>query len=281
MGPRSAFLLAAFLLARMLPRGDDEAWGAYDHPWLHAVAVVGPWVLGALSAFLVLRALARQSRYRAVSVLGADQQAAVCDAVRAAEKRTIGEIVPVVLERSNDHPSSEWRCALLALLVGSALLERYLPWSVPHELLLCQLGLGSAGFLLARFLPDLARLFVSEARATESAGEQSLQEFYRQGLRETRERTGVLILVSLFERRVLVLGDAGIHAKVGDAHWQRTRDLILDGVARGAIADGLVAGVRACGEVLAEHFPVRPEDAPGNVPAEENELPDRLVVRAR
>jgi putative membrane protein len=263
----------AFPFARVLQRGADEAWDADQHPWLHPIAVIGPWVLGAISAFLVLRALARWNRYRAVSVLGPDQQAAVRDAVRAAEKRTSGEIVPVILERSDGHPSAEWRCALFALLGGSALLERFLPWSVPHELLFCQLVLGSAGFLLARCLPDLARLFVSEARATESAEEQSLQEFYRQGLRETRERTGVLIFVSLYERRVIVLGDAGIHARVGDAHWQRTRDAILDGVARGSVADGLVAGVRACGEVLAEHFPAQRGDL--------NELPDRLIVRAR
>src|SRR5206468_3238135 len=101
------------------------------------------------------------------------------------------------------------------------------------------------------------RIFVSESRATETADEQALQEFHRHGLRETRERTGILVFVSLFERRVVVLGDAGIHAKVGDEHWQRTRDAILGGIARGSLADGLVEGVRACGQELAAHFPAK------------------------
>jgi putative membrane protein len=92
-------------------------------------------------------------------------------------------------------------------------------------------------------------------------------------LRETRDRTGILIFVSLFERRVVVLGDLGIHAKVGDDHWQKTSDAILSGIARGALADGIVAGVKACGDVLAEHFPASPKQA--------NELEDRLIVRAR
>ncbi len=70
-----------------------------------------------------------------------------------------------------------------------------------------------------------------------------------------------------------MLGDAGIHARVGDAHWNRTRDAILDGIARGSLADGLVAGVRACGDVLAAHFPPEAGDT--------NEIPDRLIVRAR
>lgn len=257
----------------MFQRGAEQAWDADAHPLLHEVAVYGPWLLGAVTVFFVLRALLRARRYRAVSVLDQGAQAAVTAAIRNAESRTVGEIVPVVLERSDDHPSAQWSCALLALLVGSALLERFLPWSVPHELLACQLGLGAAGFLLARLLPDLARHFVPERRATHAAEEQASQEFYRQGLRETRDRTGILIFVSLFERRVVVLGDVGIHAKVGDDHWQKTRDAILAGIARGALADGIVAGVKACGDVLAEHFPASSKSA--------NELEDRLIVRAR
>ena len=159
------------------------------------------------------------------------------------------------------------------MLLGSALLERHLPWSEPHWVLLDQLALGAVGFLLASLLPDLQRLFVTEARATEMAAEQALQEFHLLGLRGTRERTGVLLFVSLFEHRVVVLGDEGIHAKVGDEHWNRTKDALLAGIARGSLAEGLGAGVRACGEVLAEHFPRAPGDT--------NEIADRLVVRAR
>jgi len=257
----------------LLQHGADDAWGAEVHPILHQVAVLGPWVLGGLVLLVVLRALLRARRYRAVHVLGPEAQAAVRDAIRAAESRTVGEIVPVVLERSDEHPSALWTCALFALLVGSALLERFLPWSIPHELLLCQLGLGAAGYVLAALLPDLGRHFVSEGRATAAAEEQALQEFHRYGLRETRDRTGILVFVSLFERRVVVLGDAGIHEKVGDDHWTRTRDAILSGIARGSLADGLVEGVRACGEELAKHFPSKSKG--------ENELPDRLIVRSR
>jgi putative membrane protein len=262
----------ALPILSMLQGGAQEAWDAEAHPLLHEVAVYGPWLLAAVSTFFVLRAIARAGRYRAMSVLGSNAQAAVTGAIREAEKRTFGEIVPVVLERSDEHPSAAWCCALFTLLVGSALLERFLPWSIPHELLACQLGMGAVGFLLALLLPDLARHFVAERRATATTEEQAIQEFHRQGLRETRDRTGVLIFVSLFERRVVVLGDVGIHAVVGDEHWQKTRDAILAGIARGALADGIVEGVRACGAQLAEHFPTKPEDV--------NELPDRLVVRA-
>jgi putative membrane protein len=157
------------------------------------------------------------------------------------------------------------------MLLGTALLQGVLPWHAPHLLILCQLGLGAVGFLLARALPAWKRVFISEARATEMALEQANQEFFRLGLHQTTGRTGVLLFVSLLERRVVVLGDLGIHAKVGDEHWTRTKALILDGVRRGRIEAGLVEGIRSTGAVLAQHFPW--------VHGDRNEIPDRVVVR--
>ena len=260
------------MLATLLQRGAQDAWEPGAHPYLYVVAEVGPWVLAAIAAFLILRALARNRLYRAVQVLGPAEQETVRAAIRAAESQTVGEIVPVVLERSDGHPDAEWLCALCTLLLGSALLERHLAWHAPHFLLLEQLALGALGFLAARALPDLKRAFVPAARADEMAEEQALQEFQRLGLRETRARTGVLLFVSLFERRVVVLGDAGIHAKVGDAHWEKTKSAVLAGIARGSLRDGLVDGIAACGAELSRHFPRSADDR--------NEIPDRLIVRA-
>jgi putative membrane protein len=261
------------VILAMLEHGAQDAWDAETHPLLNLVATWGPWVLGAVTVYVILRALLRTHRYRAVRVLGDGAQASVTEAIRAAESKTLGEIVPVVLERSDDHAAARWRCALFGLLVGSVLLERYLPWSMPERLLASQLALGILGYCLARLLPDFERMFVSESLATETAEEQAVQEFHRYELRETKARTGVLLFVSLFERRVVVLGDEGIHEKAGDVLWNKTRDVILDGVARNHLAEGIVAGVRACGEVLAAHDPSDGRDA--------NEIEDRLIVRAR
>jgi putative membrane protein len=104
------------------------------------------------------------------------------------------------------------------------------------------------------------------------AREQAVQEFAALALQRTRARTGVLIFVSLFERRVVVLGDDAIHARVGDAEWLAVDGLVIERVRDGALADGLVAGVERVGAVLAEHFPVS-GDA-------QNELPDHLIVRS-
>ena len=260
-------------MAAFLQSGAEDFWEQGAHPLLYWVAEYGPWAFLALGALVVLRAIVRRNRYRAVTALDAGALERLHREIREAEGRTIGEIVPVVLERSDRYPGAAWLAGLCTMLLGSALLERHLPWAEPHWLLLCQIGLGALGFLVASFLPDVQRLFVTDARAAEMAAEQALQEFLLLGLRDTQERTGVLIFVSLFEHRVVILGDTGIHAKVGDAHWERTKDAVLEGVRRGSLADGLAAGIRACGDVLAEHFPRKPDDR--------NEIADRLIVRAR
>jgi len=250
-------------------------WSAGGHatlfdPWALA-GQIGAAVFLALLAWIVLRAIVQRAHYRAVGVLSPADNEAVHAALVAAERRTVGEILPVVIERSDPHPGAEWLAALSFLLVGSSLLIAWLPWSHPAWLLLAQLAIGALGFGLARALPGLQRLFIAEARATAVAEEQALQEFYRNGLHRTEAATGVLLFVSLLERRAIVLADEGIHARVGPDFWAETDRAVLEGIRRGSLRDGLVAGVQRVGERLAEHFPWRDGDR--------NEIPNRLIVR--
>lgn len=251
--------------------GAETQWDAFLPTAVEWFERAGPWILAAVVVALAARALAHARRYRTTSVLAKSAEDRVHAALVDVERHTVGEVVPVVLGRSDAHPSGEWRSGLLMLVFGSMLLEGVLPWSSPWLAIAAQIGLGAVGYALARALPGWKRTFVTEKRASEVAAEQAALEFQRLELHRTEARSGVLIFVSLFERRVIVLGDAGIHAVVGDEHWQRTRDAVLAGIDRGDLATGLVDGIRACGEVLAKHFPVAGGDR--------NEVPDRLVVR--
>lgn len=251
-------------------QGNEGSWESASGA-LATLLSFGPWVFALLVAAVVVRALLRNGRYRARRAFPPRAQEAVRAAVRAAERRTIGEIVPVVVERSDGHGGACWLAALTTLLLGSALLEAVLPWSQPALLLLCQLGLGALGFALALLLPDVRRTFVSGARATEMAEEQALQEFYRLGLHETEGHTGVLLFVSLLERRVVVLADRGIHSAAGPLQWEGARDAVLEGIRAGSLERGLAVAIGRVGDVLAMHAPWKLGDR--------NELPDRVIVR--
>ena len=250
---------------------DWEAAGHAQGDWLDALGSAGAALLALAFLIVVVRALTRRGRYRAVNVLRDDDLAQLHAEIEAVEKRTVGEVLPVVVERSDAHPGANWLAAVFFVLVGSTLLAGFLPWHQPAWLLLCQVVLGALGYATSRALPDVQRLFLREKRAQEMAQEQALQEFFKNGLHETEARTGVLLFVSLLERRAIVLADTGINAKVEAEHWIATDRAILDGIRNGSLRDGLVAGIRGAGEVLAEHFPWEEGDR--------NEIPDRVIVR--
>lgn len=254
------------------PSGAHTRWDEGALEWFRTAERLGPWLLLALVLAMLLRALWLQPRFRARGVLGDDDLKQVHDALAAAERRTVGEIVPVVVERSDRHPGACWLSALVATVLGTLLLEGLL---LPrHDALLLvavQVALGGLGYGAATWLPGWKRVFVSERRASEMAEEQAFQEFYLQGLHRTAGRTGVLIFVSLLERRVIVLGDSGITEKVGPELWKQVDEAILAGIGAGSLRDGLIDGIGRSGTVLAEHFPIGNDDW--------NEIPDRIVVR--
>lgn len=238
--------------------------------WLIA-GFLGAAIFAAALLLLVIRAIFRHRRYRVVASFTEEDRRAVHEAVAAAERLTVGEILPVVVERSDPHPSAEWLAALSCLLVGSSLLAGWLPWERPALLLLLQFVMAAVGFGLARLLPDFKRVFIFEDRATSVAEEQAFQEFYANGLHKTEAATGVLLFVSVLEHRVIILADEGIDEKVDADFWAGTDDAILDGIRKGSLRDGLVSGIQMAGEKLSEFFPWQEGDR--------NEIPDRVVVR--
>lgn len=94
--------------------------------------------------------------------------------------------------------------------------------------------------------------------------------FRHLGMHRTAERHGVLIYLALEDRRLAIVGDEGIHRRVGDAYWARVRDLLVEKLKVAAPRDALVAAIGDVGRVLQVHFPRRPEDA--------NELSDEVSV---
>ena len=111
-------------------------------------------------------------------------------------------------------------------------------------------------------LPAVRRAFVSEAQLQHCAERRASSAFTEHGLHLTAAHTGVLILVALFEHRVVVLADEGVHRRLGAGHsWQEVVDLVLAGIRSGRAAEGIAEAVRRCGEILEGPLPpVLPEE---------------------
>ncbi|HYQ07401.1 MAG TPA: TPM domain-containing protein [Xanthobacteraceae bacterium] len=193
---------------------------------------------------------------------------AISTAIRAAEQRTSAQIVCVLLHSSSDyvHIPLLW-ASVLALFLPWPLI--YLTqWSV-QRIFLLQIVLFLVVAVLA-FLSMPLRLAlvpgpVQRARAHRAA----LEQFLLRGITRTKNRTGVLIFVSLAEHYARIVADEGIALKVHHSEWQAAIDSLTVRMSHDQIAAGFVAAIERCADVLATH-------APPN--GSSNELPDRLYV---
>jgi uncharacterized membrane protein len=91
--------------------------------------------------------------------------------------------------------------------------------------------------------------------------------FERLNMHKTKDRNGVLFFVVPSRKRFVILGDEGIHAKVGQDFWDSLAALVSEHFRKGEFTEGLVRGIEEAGLKLAAHFPY-------NAATDVNELPD-------
>jgi len=89
-------------------------------------------------------------------------------------------------------------------------------------------------------------------------------------MEQTAARNAVLLYVALKDRQLAILGDKGIHEKVGSAFWNKEVQLILSQFNKANYAEGIARVVGEVGEALRTHFPYDKD-------TDTNELPDDIV----
>jgi putative membrane protein len=202
-------------------------------------------------------------------ILSESDRSRVSQAVAKAERATSGEIVPLIVQRSDDYIDFRWRASSgLALLAGVAAYE-LLPTAGVPTLLWAQVATLVAGHFFAA-LPFVLRALVPRESFREAVRRRAIRGFHEHGLSATRDCTGILILVSLLEHRVEILADEGIHTQVPLGTWDAIVTQLIADIRSGRLADGLESAVTACGEILKQRFPARPDDR--------NELPNQLLI---
>lgn len=191
-----------------------------------------------------------------------DERARIADHVSDVEAHTAGEVVPYVVMQSDTYPVARWRGAavaiLLALVAASALsvagaLSATGAGSFVEEsrlLVPILFGIGALGALTAGVIPPLVRTLAGAETLNRSAHRRAMQAFVDEEVFATRDRTGILMFVSLLEHRIEVIADVGISEQVDPATWTDIAEAIRDGMAAGSLADGLIDGMKCCQSIL-------------------------------
>jgi len=196
--------------------------------------------------------------------------------VAALESRTGTQVVTAVIGKSDSYPEAPWKA--FALGAGVAALT-VVVWQLaggdwPAELsrmvhVLVILGSGAFLALLTILWSPFARLFVDRTRREVEVTQFAQSLFFRRGLDRTRGRVGILLLVSLFERRVVLLADQGFDGRIHAPDWGVLTRRITLLVRHGSTAIALRAGLDGIEAMLLE----RGFRGPG----EGNELPDAAL----
>jgi len=97
---------------------------------------------------------------------------------------------------------------------------------------------------------------------------EAVRIFNRLGMHKTKQRNGCLILIGLKNKKVAVIGDKGIHDKVGDNFWDDVISLLIDNFKKENYTEGLIQAILRIGEKLKLYFPYTSDDV--------NELPDEI-----
>lgn len=184
------------------------------------------------------------------------------------ERQTAGEVVVAVVDQSDDYLAPRIGYAAIAALALTGLAHIIWIGLDATWLLAIQLGLAFALFMLLG-QPWLLRKAVPVALLGERVEQRAERMFLAQAVFDTRDRTGVLILLSELEHRAVILGDRGIHARVEQQGWAKHVAHIVRAIREGKPADGICEVLDELGALLSREFPRRHDDT--------NELSDRVV----
>jgi putative membrane protein len=190
----------------------------------------------------------------------------ISSAIRAAEAKTSGEIVCVLAQSSSDATALPILIAALASLALPWLLVAFTAMPV-LSILSLQIVLFFV-LLLILCLPPIRVALIPRRARRAVAYRVATEQFVTRGIARKKDRSGILIFVSLAERYARIIADDGIARHVGPQEWQGAVAALISHTREGRVADGFVTAIDICGEHLARHFP--------KTGAGHDELPDRI-----
>ena len=218
--------------------------------------------------------------------LNADDHAAVSAAIAAAEAKSDGEIVAIASDLSDSYHDVGLHYAVLVMVVVLAFfaawpqwLSQYFTWfhgwaAEPslRQLLTLLLFIALLKFLFVLFAlkwMPLRLALTPGATKSRRVRRRAVMLFKTGAERRTIGRTGVLIYLSMGERRAEIVADEAITSVTAPDVWGEAMAALLADVREKRPGEGIVAAVGLIGDVLAAHFPKTGDDS--------NEIPDKLI----
>lgn len=190
------------------------------------------------------------------------------------EEKTSGEVVPVIVKRSSNvgHVAPMMTLFLMVCLffIRPHALDMLwvAPWVYMWPFIL--VGIFFICLMLAKY-KWLQRVFTPNHDELLAVHQRAELEFYRNKVFRTEGGTGILIFVSVMERKAVILADKGISSKIPNEHWDDVLNKFNIQLKKGNWSEAFVQAIAECGRDLEQHFPIHSSAV--------NELKNHLVIR--
>jgi len=211
----------------------------------------------------------------AQNFLTEDEQQRITETVHRAEQITSGEIVPMVVSRSSDYSAAAITGSLLSsflLSLGLSPLIGKALWLGSNNMLLfiaIFLILFFIFSLLTGYVPAIKRFFLSKKEIEREVEEHAITSFFQENLYKTKDANGILIFISVFEHKVIILGDSGINERIDPDSWKNIVSDTTAGIREHKQCDAICTAIEQVGTLLKDHFPIKDDD--------ENELHNLII----
>jgi putative membrane protein len=198
-----------------------------------------------------------------------EESSRISDTIKTVELRTSGEVAVMVVDQSDEYPDA----AVIGGVLLSSLFSFIITTAFFHGEVWSYIPVNFALFfpfyILSKKTLLLKARLIGKGRKERAVHLRALRAFYEKGLHLTKEQTGVLFFISIFEHKVWVLADKGIYDKITQDTLNAFALKVSQGIKDGRSCDVLCEEIRNAGDLLAKYFPITSGD--------ENELTNEII----
>ena len=184
------------------------------------------------------------------------------DKIAEIELKTQGEIVPCVLTQADNYPAV---APMVSLTFATVYLYSVLfIWELEPILTFAGFIISSVvGFWLGK-IGWLKKIYLHPKVMDEEVHQHFVELFFENKLHYTMDRTGILIGISLLERRMEILAGKGIAEKVDTKIWDEIIQETIKDLKKEHLVDAILIALDKCGEILIKNFPAK-KDNPNEI----------------